>query len=92
MSGLWVTEGYSQSASPEVNGGCQLQFFVSSGSPADFISLPAPGFKQVIRAETPKHSLPQTHPLDYFYSGHSFLDFEEHPGFPIFSAGAGLVF
>jgi hypothetical protein len=81
-----VTEGHSQFASPEVDGCCQLQFSVSSGNPADFISLSAPNFKQDIQAETSKYSLPQTHSLDYFYGDHSFLDFEEYPGFSVLSA------
>ena len=82
-----LTEGYSQFASSEVNGCCQLQFSVSSGSPVDFILLSAPCFKQAIQAETSEYSLPQTHSMDYFYGDYSFLDFEEYPGFPIFSAG-----
>jgi hypothetical protein len=77
--------GSSQFATPEVDGCCKLQFSVSSGSPADFIPLSAPNFKQDIQAETSKYSLLQTHSLDYFYGGHSFLDFEEYSILPVLS-------
>jgi hypothetical protein len=89
---LWVTKGHPQFASPEVDGCCELQFSVSSGCAAYFVSLSAPGFKQDIQTETSEYSLPQTYSVDYFYGDHPFLDISEYPGFPIFSAGTGLVF
>ena len=84
MSGLRITEGHSQSAAPEINGCGQLQFSVSSGSIAYYVSLFAPTAKPEIRAETSKYSLPQTYSVDYFFGGHSFLDSAKYPGFPIF--------